>query len=326
MTTFIGTVTRPAAGTGARARSLRKAGLALGAVGLGVAGLGLLASISAGSLANAEAAIDQVAASTILAFGLATAGFATIKLGIGIILLGIVRRIWIRVDAVKMALPALIQRASPRAADASGTPGQERIGDYESAFGPATASRDAPGPLPIHRMAQILWAPMLVMGAMLVMVGLLVDLIAASNVGLAGAASSEFAWAQGLLFLGETSLLAGISFLLATILASIRSGGGEVQQSLGLTVKTLRMPTTAKAFLGLMIAGVMVGVVQFIGYVVVASSSDPADIAAAFAWLGPLREFGLGLLLAGIVLALATIAQALGFQFSRITEIISSGR
>ena len=86
------------------------------------------------------------------------------------------------------------------------------------------------------------------------------------------------------------------------------------------------MPSTAKAFIGLMVAGVMVGIVQFIGYAVVASWGDSADVASAFAALGPLREFGLGLLLAGIVLALATIAKALGFQFSRITEIISSGR
>jgi hypothetical protein len=317
MTTFIGTVTRPAAGTGARARSLRKSGLVLGAIGLGIATLGLFASISAGALASGEATVDEIASSAILAFGLSTAGFATIKFGIAVILLGIVRRIWIRVDAVKTAMPSLIRGHEE---------GQDRMGDYESSFGPATAGRDAPAPLPIHRMAQLLWAPMLAMGAMVVAIGLLVDFVAAGSADAAGAASSEFAWAQGLLFLGETALLAGISFLLATILAAIRAGGGEVQRSLGLTVKTLRMPTTAKAFIGLMVVGVMVGITQFIGYVVVASSSDPAELAAAFAWLGPLREFGLGMLLAGIVLALATIAKALGFQFSRINEIITSGR
>jgi hypothetical protein len=317
MTTSIGTATRPAAGTGARARSLRKTGLVLGAIGLGIATLGLFASLNAGSLAASEGNGDQLAASLILAFGLSTAGFAAIKFGIGVILLGIIRRLWIRVEAVKTALPSLIQRHEA---------GQDQMGGYDSAFGPASATREAPAPLPIHRVAQILWAPMLVMGAMLVAIGLVVDFIAAGSVGSAGAASSEFAWAQGLLFLGETALLAGISFALATILASIRAGGGEVQQSLGVTVKTLQMPTTAKAFVGLMVAGVMVGIAQFVGYVAVASSSAPADIATAFAWLGPLREVGLGLLLAGIVLALATIAKALGFQFSRITEIITSGR
>jgi hypothetical protein len=293
----------------------------LGAVGLGIATVGLLASLNASSLASGEGEADQIATSLVLAFGLSTAGFAAIKLGIGIILVAIVRRIWVRVDAIKSVLPDLIGRQPARDALAQG-----QLGDYESPFGAASATLDAPRPLPIHRMAQLRWAPMLLMGAMVVAVGLLVDLLAAGSIEDAGAASSQFAWAQGLLFLGETFLLAGISFLLATILAAIRSGGGEVQQSLGLTVKTLGTPTLAKVFVGLMVAGVMVGIVQFIGYAVITSSSEPVDIAAAFAWLGPLREFGLGLLLAGIVLALATIAKALGFQFDRITEIITSGR
>jgi hypothetical protein len=51
-----------------------------------------------------------------------------------------------------------------------------------------------------------------------------------------------------------------------------------------------------------------------------------ADYATFSTFLGPLREFGLGALLSGIVLALATIVKALGFQFARITQIITSGR
>jgi len=43
-------------------------------------------------------------------------------------------------------------------------------------------------------------------------------------------------------------------------------------------------------------------------------------------WLGPFRELGLGLLLAGIILALATIVKALGFQFSRIGDIVAAGK
>jgi len=317
MTSFIGTVTRPATGSGARARSLRKTGLVLGAIGLGITSVALLASLNAGSLAAGDAAADQIASSAILAFGLATAGFATVKIGIGVVLLGIIRRLWVRVEVVKTALPGLIAQRSSA---------QEPAGDYESPYGPATATREAPGPLPIHRMAQLLWAPMLAMGAMLVAIGLVVDFAAVGATGSAAGAGTEFAWAQGLLFLGETSLLAGISFLLGSILASIRAGGGEVQTSLGLTVKTLRMPATGKAFIGLMVAGVMVGIVQFVGYVIVDSSGNSSDFATSFAALGPLREFGLGLLLAGIVLALATIAKVLGFQFSRVTEIITNGR
>ncbi len=45
-------------------------------------------------------------------------------------------------------------------------------------------------------------------------------------------AVSQRAWVQGLQFLGEGFALAGISFLLARILAALRSGGGEVQQGL----------------------------------------------------------------------------------------------
>jgi hypothetical protein len=50
------------------------------------------------------------------------------------------------------------------------------------------------------------------------------------------------------------------------------------------------------------------------------------QIAVASTFLGPLREFGLGLLLSGIVLALATIARALDFQASRIVSIITRGQ
>lgn len=137
-----------------------------------------------------------------------------------------------------------------------------------------------------------------------------------SNVALAS-------WAQGLQFLGEGLLLAGISFLLGTILASLRQGGGEVQASLGLTVKTLRMPATAKAFVALMMLGVMVSMLQFLFYLVVAGGVENAT--SWFVWLGPLREAGLGLILTGVVMALVTIGNVLGFQFDRVKEIIRTG-
>ncbi len=47
------------------------------------------------------------------------------------------------------------------------------------------------------------------------------------------------------------------------------------------------------------------------------------DRAAAYAaWANPLREAALGVLLTGIVFALYTISNVLGFQFSRIRELI----
>ena len=122
--------------------------------------------------------------------------------------------------------------------------------------------------------------------------------------------------------MGEGLVLSGISFLLGTILASLRTGGAEVQQSLDVTVKTLKMPTTAKLFVALMAMGMMLSIVQLVLYVVAAGADSPA---AWFAWLGPLRELAFGLLLSGIVLALYTIGTVLGFQFGRIRELISEG-
>jgi hypothetical protein len=139
-------------------------------------------------------------------------------------------------------------------------------------------------------------------------------------------ARSLNAWVKGTQFLGEGFLLSGISFLLGTIMGAIRSGGGEVQQSLGVAVKTLRMPTTAKAFLALMMLGLMIELGQFAGYAYVSTLSDAATINTLTTWLGPVREVGLGILLSGIVLALATIAKALGFQFARVSELITTGK
>jgi len=88
------------------------------------------------------------------------------------------------------------------------------------------------------------------------------------------------------------------------------------------------MPATAKAFIGLMMIGLAAAVAQFVLYGVVAVSlaDDPAAFATWTSWLGPVREVALGVLLASIVLALATIGSVLGFQFNRLREIARTGR
>jgi hypothetical protein len=319
MALTFGALTRPNAGSEVRAPSRhRTIGLSLAAIGLAFAAVSLVNSVVAGDLARQGGAADQVGSLGAWSFGLTTAAFGTVKLAIGLILLGIVRHIWIRVESVKAALPGLMRtQASDSAA----------LGEFDSEFGPATATATAPKPLFIHRLAGLTWAPMLAMGVMLVYAGLLLSLAAAGNVAADPTlAASQQAWVQGVQFLGEGLLLSGVSLLLGTILGAIRSGGGEVQESVGLTVKTLRMPTTAKLFVALMMLGLMVEIAQFVGYAYIATVPQSADYATYSTWLGPLREFGLGTLLSGIVLALATIAKALGFQFARITQIITSGR
>lgn len=309
MTTRLEHLIRPAAGAapGMHTRH-RPFGYAVAVFGLLVAVVSLIVSLMAVGLVNRG---DTDLAEQALAwnFGLNTAAFGTIKLAIAIVLTGILVRLWLRVESVKQASSQL-------------KPSAERnisIGETKSAYGTAISTKDVPGPLRIHTMAKKLWAPMLAMGYVAVLAGLVISFGWAadpSNVALAS-------WTQGIQFLGEGLLLAGISFLLGTILASLREGGGEVQASLGLTVKTLRMPATAKAFVVLMVFGVMVAMAQFVLYLVVAAGV--ANPTAWFAWLGPLREVGLGLILTGVVMALVTIGNVLAFQFDRVKEIIRTG-
>jgi hypothetical protein len=169
-----------------------------------------------------------------------------------------------------------------------------------------------------------MWFPMIVMGPMLVAAGVVTSVVWSNNIGTRTGLGAS-AWTQGLQFLGEGLVLAGISFLLGSILGSLREGGGDVQQTLGLNVTTLKMPATAKAFVALMATGLMISMVQFGLYLYTLTFDTAAEVAVWWAWLGPLRELGLALLLAGIVLALATIANVLGFQFSRIRSIVATG-
>ncbi len=306
-------------------RRARDAGLRHRAAGLTVGALGWMAAMVAFAISIITAVGVATGASTtriaeldVLSFGIAIAALGTGKTGIALVLRGIVRRINDRVASIKAALPAL---AGTRRADSS----PAALGVVQTSFGKVRFSAKAMRPLFVHEMARMMWLPILLMGLMALYGGLAVALVA-SGASDAGLTRSLKAWVQGLQFLGEGFLLSAISFILGTILATIRGGGGEVQESLGTTVKTLLMPLTAKIFLGLMMLGLMIEVVQFGFYVYVASLNDAASIGTYSSWLGPFREFGLGVFLSGVVLALATIAKVLDFQFSRIRELIINGR
>jgi len=304
MTTRFTALTTPAAGADwPQDTGHRRIGFSLAVIGLMLAAVTLIANlVAAGDVAGSVSTLRW-------SFGLTTLAFGTIKLGIAVILVGILLRLWHRVESVKDSLGRLAS---------GGTGGTNTSGPVKTAYGPASISRSAPGSLPVHKMAKTMWAPMLAMGAMALAAGTVVSFAWAGN-------ESDIAlgaWTQGLQFLGEAMLLSGIAFLLGSILAALRKGGGEVQESLGLPVVTLKMPKTAKVFLGLMMLGLMLGVLQFVLYATVAGGVDNA--AAWFAWLGPLRELSLGLILAGIVMALVTIGNVLGFQFTRIRQIITA--
>lgn len=283
---------------------------------LAVAGLALVAIAAIGiwAVPSDLAAGTEVGSTLAWTFAVNVAGFGLAKLGIAITLVGILVRLWHRANSVTATLP----RLRP-----SGQATSERFGNLDTPHGAATATEVAPAPLRIHRMAQLAWLPMLAMGAMAIVVGLILGLVGADAEAGSVTARQLSAWTQGTMFLGEGLLLSGISFLLGTILAGLRAAGGEVQQSLGLPVHTLRMPASAKAFIALMATGMMLAIGQFVLYGVAASSaSEPTTFVAWSTWLGPLRETALGILLAGIVLALFTISRVLGFQFARIRDIV----
>jgi hypothetical protein len=310
---------RPVPGGDYRARSkFRAVGLGAALFGVVAAMIALVANIVAGLWVDQPARATQVARIDAWSFGLNTAAFGVVKLAIAIVLLGILRQLWLRVESVKTALPSL---------KGSGDgPVPIHTGPVNTRWGKAKETTTVPKPLVIHRMARAMWAPSAAMGFMAVMAGLVLAIVQAGNVvsdpTLAGHLS---AWVRGIQFLGEGFLLSGISFILGSILSSLRTGGGEVQEALGVSVKTLDMPTTANAFVGLMMVGLMVEVFQFVVYLAT-TTFTPATAATYFTWLGPVREAGLGLILSGIVLALVTIGNVLGFQFARITEIVRTGR
>lgn len=289
----------------------RNAGFVLAAIGLVLAVVTLIANIAA---ANADSATEagEIAA---WSFGLTTLGFGTIKLAISLVLIGILHRLYVRVRAVKSSLLDLKPDAGPV------TP----RGNIETEFGAATETTEAPERLGIHKMARRMWLPMVAMGYMIVAVGFVLSLVWSGKVA-DGTQQAATAWTQGLQFLGEGFLLAGISFLLGTILSELHERGGEIQQSAGVAVRTLEMPLTARLFVGFLMVGLMVSMAQFVLYIAAATVTAPQSFAAWSAWLGPFREFGLGALLVGIVLALVTIGNVLAFQFSRIREIVVTGK
>ncbi len=311
MTARLEVIRRPAALADYRAPSKhRPLGFILALIGLMVAGVSFVANIVGANLSDPVDGAETLAWS----WGVNTTGFAVIKVAIAAILIGIVYRLWMRVDSVKYSLIRLRKPVDPVI----------QTGDVDTPWGVATQGAATPKPLLIHRMARRMWAPMLAMGTMAVVAGLVTSFVWSTKVS-GGTNQAAQAWTQGLQFLGEGFLLAGIAFLLGTILAGLREGGGEVQESLGVTVRTLKMPLTVKLFVGFMMLGVMVSVFQFVAYIVAATGDGGLTFASWSAWLGPTREVGLGLIVAGIVLALVTIGDVLAFQFSRVREIVATG-
>ncbi len=220
----------------------------------------------------------------------------------------------------------------------------------------------------MQAMASKMWIPFIAMGFMIVVAALVIGVIVsvtaadyfsfskltreAATTGSDLAKEKTFiestkAWLPAFKFLGVGMILAGVTFLLATILGALRTGGGRVQQALGESVRMPKPPITAQMFpmfmmMGLMvlIAALVIGIILAVissGYWnhSIASELNPAvegsqllgtlsTISSIKMWLAPLKFVGMALLLSGIGLALATIVGVLRWQSQRLWTLLSS--
>ncbi len=216
----------------------------------------------------------------------------------------------------------------------------------------------------IQAMASKMWMPFIGMEFMLVVVAFIIGLFVSGaaadyfsfskSVREAAGTGSDLAtkkafiestkvWLSTLKFLGLGMILGGVTFLLATILGALRTGGGRVQEALGVDVKIIKPPMTAQLFPMAMMMGMMLLIASFIIGIVLATLSydywnhsiatqlnpstsnllaDLGTINAVKLWLEPFKFVGMALLLTGIGLALATIVRVLRWQSTRLWDIL----
>jgi hypothetical protein len=175
-----------------------------------------------------------------------------------------------------------------------------------------------------------LWAPMLVMALMAFPIALLIGF--ARSAAIADGSDPAAIAALGhigpaFMFIGFASVFAAISFAIARILGVFRVGGGEVQETAGRSVKTLKMPLTAKVFIGLMVMAMMAIVLPVIAHfgiglaILGGDSTALANSETWFSWLEGARRIGTAMYLLAIAFGLATIIEVLRFQTTRIREL-----
>lgn len=200
-------------------------------------------------------------------------------------------------------------------------------------------------------MARTMAWPMIGMGFMAVLGGLVAGIIAGVNFGDffspsgvtddLGRAEVAVQLTGAVLFLGMALILSGITMMLVNIIRHLRDSGRDVQVALGATPLQRSKPWTGLLTPWVMMMGLMAPMAAFVVGIITAvtivdvdsaaladpasaSSADLADIGfvrAASAWLPGLRLTGLAIILLSVVLALVTIQQSIRFQGRRIAEL-----
>ena len=148
-------------------------------------------------------------------------------------------------------------------------------------------------PTGMQKMAALMWAPMLLMGLMIVFTSLGLSVVKANfasdyfgvekviregaNANLIDKRQfieSVNVWLPGFQLLGIGLILSAITFSLANILGVFRAGGVQIQKAFGAEPQTITPPITAKLFPMFMMMGLMILIVNLI----------IAGIIGAIAW------------------------------------------
>lgn len=174
-----------------------------------------------------------------------------------------------------------------------------------------------------------LWLPMLVMALMAFPAAVILGIIRADEISTGGSAETIATLGHvqaGAMLIGFASVFAAISFAIARILGQFRKGGGDLQEASGRRVVTLKMPVTAKAFLATMMMAMMTlvgaAVLQFVFAADVSGTAASLELSAErFTVLEGVQRVGMATYLVAITLGLATIAQVLRFQATRVREL-----
>jgi hypothetical protein len=190
----------------------------------------------------------------------------------------------------------------------------------------------APDEMLPHKAGRRLWFPMFLMALMGFGVGIVLAFFRADavNSGDVQDAAALGHFVTGFMFIGFAAVFSAIAFAIARILGAFRVGGSGMQEAVGSEIKTLTMPATGRAFIGLMAMGMMliVGavVLHLIVGTLIATGSDStlANSEEWSIWLEAARRFGVSTYLLSIALGLATIIIVLRFQSGRIRELVAS--
>ncbi len=180
-----------------------------------------------------------------------------------------------------------------------------------------------------QKLGRALWFPMWIMAVMGFTIGVVLAVVRANEIVDGGDAVTILQLKHviaGFMFIGFASVFAAISFAIARILGEFRSGGGDLQQSTGREVRTLKMSMSAMAFIITMAMAMMTLVVAIVLHFVFAADivSSAASLEQAeqrFIVLEGIRRMAIVVYLLSFMLGLGTIIQVLRFQAIRIREL-----